>query len=850
MKSLIIAEKPSVARDLASVLGKVPKNGEFFENDRYVISSAIGHLVELYMPEDYDPKLKAWSQKTLPILPKKFSVKATEKTKKKFDELKKLLRRKDIDEVINACDAGREGELIFTYIYELSGSKLPRKRLWMTSMTPDAIREAFSELRDQNEMEPLQAAARCRSESDWLIGINGTRVFTTSMFGMRSGGKVASVGRVQTPTLAIIVEREKGIRDFVSKPYWKLSADFSIENGQYTGVYQRPEFKKSEKEDDQDKVDRIWDKSVAEAIAASIKSGDIAAVEEEKKRIKQNCQLLYDLTSLQREANQRFGFPATMTLSIAQSLYEKHKLITYPRTDSRALPEDYISVCRETLANLSGPYREFAAQVVKNDWVRPNKRIFDNKKISDHFAIIPTKLSSDKLEDKERKIYDLIAKRFIAIFYPAAEFDVSTRISRVKAHAFKTEGKVLVVPGYLAVYGREESETMLPSLTERDKNQAKVIDALLEELATKPPARYTEATLLAAMEGAGKFVDDEELALAMKEKGLGTPATRAQIIENLLHMRYIEREGKEIRPMPKGEQLIDYLLAIHVAALTSPTMTGEWEYKLRQMEEGKFSREAFMSEINDLTENIVKQAVEFKEDPAVDGTPTDLLSPNGEPLVETLRTYQTIDGTFRVFKNIGNRLMEKEEVRELIEKRRIGPLSGFRSKLGRPYNAILYLDEDNKVKFEFEKREGAGEADNGERETIGQYKDEADILESNNGYLVASKKDRKEVFRIGKKLLGKDLDRDQAMKLICEGKTDLIKGFKSNKTGKLFDAFLVMKPGWKFGWEFPPREAKPKATKGAKSVASKKAKANSTKKLASDTVAKKKTTESISDDPF
>ncbi len=856
MKSLIIAEKPSVARDLANVLGKVPKKGEFYENDRYVISSAVGHLVELYMPEDYDKKLKAWSPKTLPIIPEQFGVKPIEKTKKKFDELKKLLKRKDIDEVINACDAGREGELIFTYIYELTGSKLPRKRLWMTSMTPDAIREAFGHLREQSIMKPLQDAARCRSESDWLVGINGTRIFTTRMFGMRGGGKVASVGRVQTPTLAMIVEREKAIRDFVSRPYWKLSVEFSVKNGDYVGVYQRPDFSKKDKEDTQDRADRIWDKAVADQVAESISQGEKADVSDESKRTKQNCPLLYDLTSLQREANQRYGFPATMTLSVAQSLYEKHKVITYPRTDSRALPEDYLGVCRETLGALGGENRAFAAHVLKNDWVKPNKRIFDNKKISDHFAIIPTKLSADKLDDKEQRIYDLIAKRFVAIFYPAAEFDVTVRTSKIREHEFKTEGKVLVVPGYLAVYGKEETETMLPLLSPSDENKAGVKEVYLEELKTNPPPRYTEATLLAAMEGAGKLVEDEELALAMKEKGLGTPATRAQTIENLLHMQYIERDNKELRPFPKAEQLIDYLQAIGVAVLTSPSLTGEWEYKLRQIEEGKLSRDAFMQEIAGLTTVVVKQASDFQEN-MEEATPTDLISPvNGEALVETLRTYQTKDGSFKVYKNIGNRIMEKEEVRELIANRRIGPLTGFRSKLGKPYNASLVLDEENKVKFEFEKREtdGGQTVDDGSmRELIGRYKDEADIVETGAAYRVISKKsgEDKEIFRIGKKLLGKELTRENALKLIQEGKTELIQGFKSNKTGKLFDAFLIIRPGWKMGWEFPPREPKAKAGADGKKPAAK-----GTAKFKKPTAGKtteikgKKTKNAIGDDPF
>ncbi len=391
MKTLVIAEKPSVAGDIARAL-KVSKKGDLFENDDYVITSAIGHLVELEMPEDIDPKLKFWRLESLPLIPKTFGLKPSPKTKERFSLLKKQLARKDISSAVNACDAGREGELIFAYISQLAKAKVPVQRAWMQTMTAEGIRKAFANLRDGSQMAGLEDAARCRSESDWLIGINGTRALTKRMFGSRAGN-VATVGRVQTPTLAIVVNRELEIRNFVPRDYWRITATFQIANGTYEGTYQRPNFKKNPA-DDHDRIDRIWEKANAEAILAACQNQPAAAVREEKKAATQIAPRLYDLTTLQREANSRYGLPARRTLQIAQALYERHKVITYPRTDSRALPEDYIPTCKETLGKLGGDLSTFADKALSAGWVRPNKRIFNNAQISDHFAIIPTPKNS------------------------------------------------------------------------------------------------------------------------------------------------------------------------------------------------------------------------------------------------------------------------------------------------------------------------------------------------------------------------------------------------------------------------------------------------------------------------
>ncbi|MDR1457948.1 MAG: DNA topoisomerase 3, partial [Puniceicoccales bacterium] len=615
MKKLVIAEKPSVARDIVNVLGKFEKRDEFYENDDYVVSSAIGHLVELFMPEDMDLNLKKWTLDTLPILPKKFEKKPIEQTKKKFSELKKLMARKDIDVVINACDAGREGELIFTYIYELAGCKKNIKRLWLSSMTIEAIRDGFLHLREEEEMKNLQYAAKCRSEADWLIGINGTRAVTTKMFRARTGN-AATVGRVQTPTLSMICTREKEIINFVPRDYWQIIGNFGLTNGVYPGTFNKPNVQKN---DQHDRLDRLWSEEEAIQIVNEVKASQLAIVSEKKKHTKQNAPRLYDLTTLQREANTRYAMPAGMTLNLAQSLYERHKCITYPRTDSNALPEDYGPTCLNILGSIHQEFKEFADMAIENNWVDPtNKKIFNNKQISDHFAIIPTMKQPASLSEEETKIYSMIVRRFIAIFFPSAEFDVTTRISMVGNHEFFTEGKVLVNPGWLAVYGKvaagPESET-IPAISEQDGKPAKanVLEVNLVKDATRPPARYTEATLLAMMEGAGKMVDDEELAEAMKERGLGTPATRAQTIDHLISLKYIERNKRDLIPTPKAEDLFAFLDAFNISVLSSPALTGEWEYKLRQMEQGKLDRESFINGIVELTKDIVEKIKLFEE---------------------------------------------------------------------------------------------------------------------------------------------------------------------------------------------------------------------------------------------
>src|SRR5574343_280540 len=454
-KKLIIAEKPSVALDISKALGGFTKHDDYYESDDYVLSSAVGHLLALICPEEFEVKRGKWTFAHLPVIPPHFDLQPIEKSAPRLKVLQKLLRRKDVDGLINACDAGREGELIFNYIAQYAKAKVPVQRLWLQSMTKEAIQDGFKHLRDGAEMEGLGDAAVCRAESHWLAGINGTRAMTA--FNSKTGGfHLTTVGRVQTPTLAIVVEREEKIRAFKPTDYWELEASFGCQAGAYAGRWFDEGFRKPEEGAplfEHATAFRLWDKARAEAIKAKCE-GKPGTVEEESKPSTQLSPLLFDLTSLQREANGRFGFSARTTLQLAQALYEKHKVLTYPRTDARALPEDYVGQVKGILGGLPDDYAPFANEIVKHGWAKPNKRIFNNAKISDHFAIIPTGTAPKSLSEAEAKIYDRVTRRFLAVCYPAAEYRVTTRITRVEGEAFKTEGKILVNPGWLAVYGK------------------------------------------------------------------------------------------------------------------------------------------------------------------------------------------------------------------------------------------------------------------------------------------------------------------------------------------------------------------------------------------------------------
>jgi DNA topoisomerase-3 len=824
-KALIIAEKPSVAADIARALGGFTRQADYFESDEYVLSSAVGHLLEIAAPDQYEVKRGKWSFAHLPVIPPHFDIHPIARNEERLRLLTRLIKRKDVDALINACDAGREGELIFRLIAQHAKAKQPVRRLWLQSMTQAAIREAFARLRDDAQMMPLADAARCRSEADWLVGINGTRAMTA--FNSRDGGfYLTTVGRVQTPTLAIVVERDDKIRRFRPRDYFEVRARFQAQAGAYDGRWFDPAFRKG---DDPDaRAERLWDRARAEAIVAAC-AGKPGVVTEDAKPSTQLSPQLFDLTSLQREGNSRFGFSAKTTLSIAQALYEKHKVLTYPRTDSRALPEDYMGTVVETLGELQGidAYAPFAREIQTAGWVRPNKRIFDNAKVSDHFAIIPTLQAPKQLSDAEQRIYDMVVRRFLAVFYPAAEYLVTTRITVVEAESFRTDGKVLVKPGWLAVYGRagatgnaddDKDATLVPV---QPSETVQTLSTELQALATRPPPRYNEATLLSAMEGAGKLVEDDELREAMAEKGLGTPATRAAIIEGLINENYLVREGKDLIATAKAFQLLTLLRGLGVQELTLPELTGGWEHKLAQMERGLLDRETFMAEIAEVTQRIVERAKNYQSD-TVPGDYATLSAPCpkcGGTVQENYKRFACTACDFSMSKHPGGRQFEIAEVEQLLRERTLGPLQGFRSRLGRPFAAILRIATDPEVKLEFDfgqDRDGDGSqaeaADFTGQTPLGACpKCGAGIFEHGMNYVCekAAGPERSCDFKSGKVILQQEVAPEQMRKLLAEGRTDLLTAFVSNRNGRKFKAFLVRGADGKVGFEFAPRPERP-----------------------------------------
>ena len=858
MKTLVIAEKPSVAQDIVRAMtptaGKFEKHDEYFEADEWLVTSAVGHLVEIQAPEEFDVKRGKWSFANLPVIPPYFDLKPMDKTKTRLNAIVKLTKRKDVGALVNACDAGREGELIFRLIQQYAKSKHPVTRLWLQSMTPAAIRDGFSSLRSDQQMQGLADAARSRSEADWMVGINGTRAMTA--FNSRDGGFfLTTVGRVQTPTLSVVVEREEKIRKFISRDYWEIHASFQAEAGSYPGKWFDPKWKKpalaeGAEPDAEQRADRLWSEVDALAVAAAVR-GHPATVSEESKPTTQAAGLLFDLTSLQREANGKFGFSAKTTLSIAQSLYERHKALTYPRTDSRALPEDYLPVVKKTFEMLADSgmrhLAPHALTALNNNYIRPSKRIFDNAKVSDHFAIIPTLQAPSGLSDAEQKLYDLVVRRFMAVFFPSAEYMVTTRISVAVGHSFKTEGKVLVKPGWLAIYGKEAADEVADA-KDGDKGQslvpAKPGERVLAEsadakgLKTRPPARYSEATLLGAMEGAGRTIDDDELREAMQEKGLGTPATRAATIEGLIAEKYMLREGRELIPTAKAFQLMTLLRGLDVQELSKAELTGEWEFKLAQMEQGKLSRESFMADIATMTERLVAKAKGYDKD-SIPGDYATLQAPCpncGGVIRENYRRY-TCTGKagegcgFSFGKTPAGRTFETLEVEQFLRDKKIGPLDGFRSKAGWPFTAemVIKFDEETKnykLEFDFgdDKNLDTGEiVDFAGQQSLGPCpKCASAVFEFGKNYVCEKSVPTLEQptpncdFKTGQVILQQPIERDQMVKLLEAGKTDLLDKFVSMRTRRAFKAMLVWDgEAGKVNFEFAPSKFPPRKTAAA-----------------------------------
>ena len=597
MKSLVIAEKPSVARDIARVLGANQKNGGVLEGKKYVVTWALGHLITLADPEEYDKKYEKWEMSTLPMMPKDMKLVVIRQTGKQFSVVKTQLFRKDIEEIIIATDAGREGELVARWILEKAGCHKPIKRLWISSVTDKAIKEGFANLKDGHAYDNLYRAAVARAEADWLVGMNGTRALTCKY------NAQLSCGRVQTPTLAMIARREEEIRQFTPKEYYGVSVE--TQDVKWTW------------RDEKTKSFRTFSREKAEEIRRKTETASLEVTRIEEKTKKSMAPGLYDLTTLQREANQKYGFSAKETLNIMQRLYENHKVLTYPRTDSRYIGKDIVPTIRERLKACGiGPYRKLAGALM-NKPVQANSSFVDDKKVSDHHAIIPTEqfVQLDHMTNEERKIYDMVVRRFLAVLYPPFEYQQVTMEAKAAGETFAASGKVVKSQGWKEVYecgDQEESEEdeeklkdqRLPKMQTGQK--LKVLHAALNTGKTKPPARFTEATLLAAMENPVKFMEtrDKEAVKTIGETGgLGTVATRADIIEKLFHSFMMEKKGNEIHITSKAKQLLELV----PEDLKKPELTADWEMKLSQIAKGKIRQGDFLHEIRDYTCEIVDE---------------------------------------------------------------------------------------------------------------------------------------------------------------------------------------------------------------------------------------------------
>jgi len=759
-KTLVIAEKPSVGGDLARVLkGPFKKQEGFLEGPDHVVTWAVGHLVQLADPDEYDPKFKTWRMGDLPIVPEKFKlVVRDERSRKQMSVVTKQLGRDDVDEVVNACDAGREGELIFAYLYEKAKAKKSVQRLWLNSMTNAAMKEAFKELRPAAEFAKLEQAARSRSEADWIVGMNATRAATIRLRSSFDGA--VSLGRVQTPTLAIIARREEEIRAFTPEPYWLVDATFAAgslkgtENGDQVAENGAQAQDNGAPAGDTMNAERSYigrfhagakPRIASEAEAVAIvqacegKQGKITKLE--KKKLKERAPMLYDLTTLQREANTRYGFSARRTLSAAQRLYEEHKALTYPRTNSRYLTTDMIGEIKP-IAELIGGQADYrkAAEYVRGLEELPLGRVVNNAKVTDHHAIIPTRSEHnvERMGSDDKRIYDMAVRRFLAVFHPEAVFEntkVETTVpdgpqEKDGGYVFRTHGKLLLEPGWRGVYGEEAADAAKPEKEkagEEDEGTAQQLPRLQQgedvetskiasaRKETKPPRRYSDASLLGAMETAGKLVDDEELREAMKDSGIGTPATRAAIIERLIQVAYVERDGRSLVASEKGLNVIR-LLNEH--ALTSPELTGNWEHRLGKIERGEDSREAFMGDIAGFAKETITELDETLKDVKI---PRAKLGPCpicGHEIVENRKGYSCWARDdpgcgFVIWKSKAGKTLPIPIARELIKTGYTSrAITGFKGRSGRSFRAHLAMSqtEEGKWRVEFDEawaKEGA-----------------------------------------------------------------------------------------------------------------------------------------------
>lgn len=840
-KQLVITEKPSVARDIARAI-KVGKKGDHFEDDRYVITSAVGHLLELAEPEppasgDGRRRPGKWTLGALPALPERFDLRPIGKTEKQLRQIQGLLKRADVDGLINACDAGREGELIFHNIVRHAGSGLPVRRLWLQSMTPKAIRDGFGRLREGKEMVPLREAAVGRSEADWLIGINSTRAMT-ALNSPEGSFNLTTVGRVQTPTLAMLVAREREIRAFTPRTYWEVTAQFAAAAGNYEGKWVHPAGHKPAEKGDRNTW--IFDGGKAAEIVARCQGRD-GTVSETKRPTRSAPPQLFDLTSLQRDANRRFGFSARSTLAIAQALYES-QAITYPRTDSRRLPEDYPATAEETLRKLAeagapADLRAHAAAALEQGLVRKaGKRVFDNSKVSDHFAIIPTGEPVKSAKEQDRKLYGLVATHFVATFFPAAQLEITERRTVVEGETFLSRGRVVVDPGWMAVTGRADADAdgkdggkaeakgkgkdkggdadrELTAVREGETVRADPVGQAQAE--TRPPRRHNEATLLAAMESAGKMVDDEEMRESLKERGLGTPATRAAIIEGLIRERYVTRDRQELIPGEKAFSLLRLLDALKIDALTKPELTGEWEAKLKRVEGATYRFDEFMGGIRKMTEEIVDAAKRYDagdgKDEATEPTGVSCPACGEGGMLSGIQRYRCDRCGHAIRKVWCERPLSVEELSRLVADGRVGPFDDFVSRRGTKFTAALVLGEKKIPEYEMEKRdEPATPADLEDSPRLGACPKcgEGQVADTPRGYVCErGAGDPPQCdFRIGRRILQREISAEEMAAMLKDGKTEVLSGFVSRRTGRPFAARLRLeqndegeyRPGFEF----------------------------------------------------
>lgn len=863
-KWLIITEKPSVAGDIAKALGGFEKKSEYYESDAYLMTWAIGHLVELLSPEDLDPKYKRWLLQDLPILPERFNYKPKEGQKERLDTIKSLANRQSVIGLINACDAGREGELIFRELYDFSGTQKPMRRLWLQSMTHDAIRKEFKSLREGKEYENLGDAARCRAESDWLIGMNATRAVTRRLKPKAQKGVSWSVGRVQTPTLALVVKREADILKHRPEPYWTLEGRFSTDTHEYSGQWFDPSFKRAPVDEEdvsvREREDRIFSQQQLEKILAVVQANKAkATATETRKESKEIAPQMFDLTTLQREANRRFGMSASRTLQAAQRLYEKYKILTYPRTDSKNLPEDYVDNVMTVLKkygdsqlDVAGVSRRILARGLLN-----KERVFNDKGISDHFAIVPTgEIPSASLEGDDRRIFELVVKRFLAAFMAPAVYAKVERITKIEDQHFRTRVSDLQEQGWREVYGKDsEDEPSLPKLNSKDSQTptpVKTEDISSQENATKPPPRLTEAKLLSLMEHCGRTVEDEDIAGALRDKGIGTPATRADIIENLIGKEYVARNGKALRATSKGMRLLDVLNRVPVDGLASVELTGEMEFSLKQMERGAKSRRDFMKEMADYTREIVEKTRGFdyeqiySKDPSLGACP----SCKKGTVYESFWGYkcnQKEECNFIIWKEKNQRYLDRSLVSDLLKNKTVGPVE-FTTLSGSSYATFLTVTEKG-VLFSDEQGQPMEALPGAEVKVLHEENLPQTFLalpgrliETETSYVcefgvvaeavtaadegaandkkptrkkstktpttarkVAPKKPKKLTARMPKTLCGHAVSRDEFKSFILTGMTPPITDFKSKK-GRPFAASLHLKTNGNFEFKFESRK--------------------------------------------